>query len=283
MDRMLDRKLAPAVRKLYAAESRALRRALVEALSTQLQLPVGPRHVQAVERALARRLPALGRRLGAQLAEQTRETQAEAIRSLASFMGVLKPGGTVLDDHRISESVIRRDKADLTVQRRTNGKILAYDVAVQARKALHTRAPDMKVKDLINHIHSTFDDQLWRVERTMRTETSRTFNTTQDAAFVQLMDEFPGIYRRWTELVNDITGAPLDNRVGKDSLVLHGQLAKPGHLFFMPPAQAPKGMAGRAWEAPPNRPNDRAVLTPWFEGSGVPGWLWTGSTRISLE
>lgn len=222
--------------------------------------------------------------MGAALADQTRETQAEAVRSLAAFMGVLKPGGTVLDDHRTSESIIRRDKADLTVRRRDGGKIIAFDVAQETRKALATRTPDMKVKDLINHIHKSFDDQYYRVERTMRTETSRTFNTTQDAAFHELIDEFPGIYRRWTELVSDITGGPLDNRVGKDSLVLHGQLAQPGKLFFMPQHPlAPKWMLGHAWVAPPNRPNDRAVLTPWFEGSGVPGWIWTGSTRISLK
>jgi hypothetical protein len=34
----------------------------------------------------------------------------------------------------------------------------------------------------------------------------------------------PGVLMRWTEHVNDMTRQPLDKRVGKDSIALHGQL-----------------------------------------------------------
>lgn len=284
MDRMLDRKLTPTLRKTFAQESRELRKALSQALYGQRGLTVSRQHVKAVEAALAARMPGFGRLMSAALADQTRETQAEAVRSLGKFMGALRREGTRLDDPRVFESIIRTDRKLLKEQRRDSGKQLVFDTTHEIRQSLKVLPKDAKVRDLIEQVHAKFEEQWWRVERTMRTETSRAFNTTQDTAFDELGEEFPGIYRRWTELVSDLTGAPLDNRVGKDSLVLHGQVAKPGKPFRMPAHPlAPSYMVGKSWLCPPNRPNDRAVLTPWFAGSGVPAWTIRGGERVSLK
>ncbi len=93
---------------------------------------------------------------------------------------------------------------------------------------------------------------------------------------------------RWTEKVDDATGRPLDKRVAGDSLVLHGQLAAPVGLalFIMPGWGTDKtssAMAGDTWYHPPNRPYDRAILTPWFPGSGVPGWMLKDGDRLDLS
>ncbi len=125
--------------------------------------------------------------------------------------------------------------------------------------------------------------ELWRARRLVVTETAFTHNAAQAGALTALATEpdLRSLRMRWTELVDDLTGRPLDRRVGDDSLELHGQLAPPGGRFIMPPDVTRKvgRLAGRSWMHPPNRPHDRAVLTPWLPGMGQPGWVWTGSHR----
>jgi hypothetical protein len=88
------------------------------------------------------------------------------------------------------------------------------------------------------------------------------------------------------------TGEPLDDRVAVDSLALHGQLADAAGFFTMPATapvadkkgqtMVPAALVGLQWEFPPNRPNDRAVLSPWMSGWGVPAWEWVGGRRSWL-
>jgi hypothetical protein len=89
------------------------------------------------------------------------------------------------------------------------------------------------------------------------------------------------LMQRWTELVDDATGRPLDNRVAADSLAMHGQVAPPGGSFLMPAAGG--ALAGQSWTHPPNRPNDRAVLTPWMPTWGVPAWQFRNGRRVNLR
>lgn len=123
----------------------------------------------------------------------------------------------------------------------------------------------------------------YMIERTIRTETSFAYNEAQaDAVGLVERDlEFRGrIFSRWTELVDDATGKPFDNRVAGDSLAMHGQVARPGGMFTMPNDRRAGKMVGMSWSHPPNRPNDRSVLTPWMPGWGVPGWLLVGGTKL---
>ncbi len=122
-------------------------------------------------------------------------------------------------------------------------------------------------------VQATIDAGWWRVERLLRTETAYAFNAVADASVTKLAEQHRDVRKRWTERVDDRTGRPLDNRVAADSLVLHGQIAKPGGVFTMPAAPgAPPKMVGLSWAFPPNRPNDRAVVLPWRPGWGIPGW-----------
>jgi hypothetical protein len=115
-------------------------------------------------------------------------------------------------------------------------------------------------------------------ERLVRTETSRSYNQAQSDAITEIARTTPGLWKRWTELVDDWSGSPLDNKVARDSLVLHGQVARVDGHFTMPPDQrAPAVMVGKTWAQPPNRPNDRAVLTPWMREWGIPAWAWQGA------
>jgi len=129
------------------------------------------------------------------------------------------------------------------------------------------------------------DDQAWKVERLVRTEASYGYNLTQAAALRAFPTERGQLlWGRWTERVDDESEEPLDDRVGEDSIVLHGQVARPGGMYTMPAESgAPEKMIGMQWAFPPNRPNDRAILLPWMRDWGVPGWVYQGGRRIYLD
>lgn len=116
---------------------------------------------------------------------------------------------------------------------------------------------------------------MWRVDRVVRTESSFAFNQARMQAITEMHARDRRIFMRWTERVDDFTGRPLDNKVAADSLAMHGQIARPGEMF-----NAPDG-AG-SWAAPPNRPNDRAVLLPWMRDSGIPAWSYQGGLRVEF-
>lgn len=123
-------------------------------------------------------------------------------------------------------------------------------------------------------------------ERIVRTELSYAYNATARATNEEQASEYDGeIWNQWTEHVEG--GVPLDDRVGDDSLALHGQVAPPGGMFTQPPT-SPRGeevsesLVGQTWMHPPNRPNDRSVLVPWRQQWGVPGWLWRDGARLRV-
>jgi hypothetical protein len=71
--------------------------------------------------------------------------------------------------------------------------------------------------------------------------------------------------------------------VADDSLALHGQVAHPGGYFTMPiDPDVEERFWGKRWMFPPNRPNDRAVLSPWRPGWGIPAWEFKGGRRVNL-
>jgi len=141
-----------------------------------------------------------------------------------------------------------------------------------------------KVADIIAEAGLGLDDSWWKIERVVRTRTADIFNEAQADAIGELSVQFPSIQMRWTELVDEVTGAPLDRRVGRDSLALHGQLTPPGHLFTMPEdPRAPPKMVGQSWIHPPNRANDRAVCAPWMPGWNVPVYRVRGTSRVPVN
>lgn len=140
---------------------------------------------------------------------------------------------------------------------------------------------------LIARVGAVGDLEWYRAERIVRTELSFAAGRGARAAADEQADELGGdLWSRWTEHVSD-AGAPLDDRVGVDSEAMHGQVAPPGEPFTQPPTNrqgdlVSESLAGREWTAPPNRPNDRAVLVPWRAHWGVPGWRWEDGTRVPV-
>lgn len=132
----------------------------------------------------------------------------------------------------------------------------------------------------IDRVQPTIQGQWWQAERIVRTEYSYAFNATHADGIQAVSAEVDDLYQQWIEHVDD-SGRPLDDRVGEDSIVLHGQVVKAGGMFVMPPdPRVSKTMWNKRFAHPPNRPNDRAVLTAWRPGWGGLAWEWVAGRRV---
>jgi hypothetical protein len=139
--------------------------------------------------------------------------------------------------------------------------------------------------EVVEKIAKHSDIEFWKAERVVRTEQAWAYNATQREGIAETAKAIGDMYMRWTELVDDFSHQPLDDRVGFDSIALHGQVAKPGGLFTMPPGakHVHSSLQNRSWEQPPNRPNDRASLMPWRPGWDVPGWQLVGGSKVDVK
>jgi len=145
--------------------------------------------------------------------------------------------------------------------------------------------------DAIDRVMDAIGGEWWQAERVVRTELAYADNATISDGIEDLNEEFPGMMQRWEELC-DPYGRPLDDRVAVDSIAMHGQVAPAGGWFTMPDTapfpdkkgktEVPDALVGESWEFPPNRPNDRSVLSPWLKRWGVPGWQLLAGHRVTL-
>jgi hypothetical protein len=158
------------------------------------------------------------------------------------------------------------------------------------------------VAHVIDRVAEAQDTEWWRAERIVRTELAGAYNTTSADAFKEAAAELPDLEMRWCEYVDDETLAAKDNRVAIDSIIMHGQIVKPGHQFRFPPESAwpdevdwgdkdiekqvkriPKHVLNGSWGAPPNRPNCRATVSPVRPHWGVWGWRLDNGQRVPVE
>lgn len=168
------------------------------------------------------------------------------------------------------------------------GQAVVQKVQDQLAVSLVSAQPTSEVMDKVADI---IDGEWWQGERIVRTELAWAYNGALRDGIKESAQEIDELYQRWEENCGD-SGQPLDNRVAVDSIAMHGQVAKAGGLFVMPPVApfpdaegntlVPRSLVGKAWEFPPNRPNDRSVLSPWMKSWGIPGWRYVGGRREPL-
>lgn len=98
----------------------------------------------------------------------------------------------------------------------------------------------------------------WRI---VRTEASNAYNSAKIEALSELQESIPELQKKIL--------AHFDNRTASDSVAVHGQIRSisGADRFFV-------DGAGRVYEHPPARPNDRETVIPWN-----PGWPDVPSTR----
>lgn len=144
------------------------------------------------------------------------------------------------------------------------------------------RATGQNTSQIIDRVLGVADMQWWKGERIVRTELSWAANATHSDGLAECRQVLPDLKQRWVEHCSDGSPPiPMDDRVGDDSIAMHGQVVVPGALFTMPP-DSPTGkpvslsLVGRTWAFPPNRPNDRATISPWRPDWEIPGWEWRG-------
>jgi hypothetical protein len=239
----------------------------------------------------------LARRMAGALGEVSRDAQEDSLRALtrdlrglekkfsgaqivlpieeaARFQGVLDQRRTsLLSAH---DSSMRRYGANLVAK-------MQNELSVSLMAAETT-------SEAIDRIVKVAGNEWWQGERIVRTEVAWAYNATHADGVEEAKEDLPDIMMRWSEHVDDFTYSPLDQRVGVDSIAMHGQLAPPGGMFTMP-STAPvpdwtgntfvdDSLVGESWSFPPNRPNDRAVLAPWRPDWGIPGWIWRNGRRV---
>lgn len=193
------------------------------------------------------------------------------IEDVARFQGVL--------DKRSTSLLARHDTSLDKYGKRTVVKIEGE----LSKSLLMGESPNQA----IDRVSEVIDGQWWEAERIVRTELMHASNATQADAIADSRKVMPDIMMQWVEMVSD-RGSPLDDRVGVDSLALHGQVTAPGRPFTCP-ARAPNGktvsdsLAYEEIDHPPNRPNDRATIVPWRPGWGIYGWKYVNGRRIQVK
>ena len=281
-DRVLDKSELIPIRRIYERETNGIARTLSRSAKARSRSEAMP-HLGNLVTVAKQQVGTLGWKVGDQLARTSRLVYTEGYRSIANVVGSIYGGSPLDEEARLSKLLSRRTlELDRLRQDSSDGMVLDMQGSIARKMKLAAIEEDATVGDLIETAESVVEAEAWRLERLVRTETSFAFNQAAFDALNELSGDpdFKGMYGRWTEMINDITGRPFDNKVAKDSIALHGQLARPGKEFRMPPSADVGKYRDLAWLHPPNRCNDRAILVPWSRDFGIPGYILQGGRRV---
>ena len=230
-------------------------------------------------------------KMAGKLGELSLQAQVESLRGLTRQIAKLEleyrghaPALPIDQAEQFTGIIGRRRTSIMRVHRDSMARYGADNVKLIEDGLAQSLIQGETTGDAIDRIISITHGQFYQAERIARTELSWAFNSVHRDGIISAATVLPGLMSRWSEHVDDLSGQPFDNRVGEDSLAMHGQVAPPGGRFTMPPETpdgkpVSKGLVGMAWDFPPNRPNDRAVLDPWHADWGIPGWQWRDGRR----
>lgn len=235
----------------------------------------------------------VSKRLVGELGDAARDTQRDTLRALSRNLGKLehKFQGTApilpVEDVARFQGVI--DKRATSLMRRHDSSMSRYgkrNVLAMEKELSKSLLQGESQHEAIDRVVGVMDGQWWEGERIVRTELSWAANATQVDGLTSAREVVPDMMMQWRELVSE-DGEPFDDRVGEDSLALHGQVVVPGSMFTCPRAtpegeDVPEALAMEEIAFPPNRPNDRATISPWRRGWEIPGWRFAGGRRIQI-
>jgi hypothetical protein len=112
--------------------------------------------------------------------------------------------------------------------------------------------------DRVAGTSGVFAGQRWRAERIARTELAYTYGVTKHQTMLEIVrTDIPDLHKKLIETSDD--------REGEDSKDLNGQMRRVGEPFVWVVKDAHGKPTGKIvkYQAPPNRPHDRAVVIPW--------------------
>lgn len=228
----------------------------------------------------------IARAMAGESAVLSRETQVESLRGLSNWMGRMEKAYTgaapVLPIDEVARfwGVIDKRRTSLIRAHETSMASYGARVAAKIEEGLGmSLATGETMTEAVDRVREAADVEWWQAERVVRTEQAWAFSATQADGIAAIAEEDDSVYMRWVEHVTD-DGEPMDDRVGEDSLVLHGQVARPGGLFYMPrDKRVDPNMWGESWAHPPNRPNDRSVISAWKPGWGGLAWVYASGRK----
>lgn len=239
-------------------------------------------------------------RMTGALGDASAQVQHAALRGLISDVRKLEahfrglPAGPLpIEEAATFSGVIKGRAASLLDQHATSmGRYGARVVRSMREQMSIGLMAGESTGDVVDRVREVADLEWWQAERIVRTELAWTASATQADGIAASAQALPDLRMRWSELCDDETGEPLDDRVAVDSIAMHGQCALPGQVFRMPATapfpdadgntKVPAALVGKSWLFPPNRPNDRSSIQPWRPGWGIPGWRYAGGRRVRL-
>lgn len=254
--------------RAYEREQRAIIREIAEAYRGRGGEALDARTRRAIAARLRRAQVETARRLADQLTTTHSFAHAQSLRGLARLVGRLE--GQALDEAPRLQTLLNRPQVGRGVQRLA-ARQAAAAVTAQEAALVRALAEGHTVAAALRGAEQAALAEGWRMARAARTEAAYAYNAAISEGVEILEEEVPGLRARWTEHVDDSTWAPLDDKVAADSIALHGQV-RGEHGSFIMPNDGPADLVGKTYDHPPNRPNDRAVLTPWHRSWGIPAY-----------
>lgn len=290
LDRLMDRRSVLALQKFYTRAQDDLEARLMKMAKGVHKEPLTPLQVQQLLQQVRLALQIIAGRLHQQFMPISEEAQQEGLEQVAQTIEEQERrafGLTVslpLGDAAVDAALIEKRRRAFELMNAASYRRFGEAVAGAVEGALAgVLAIGGTPADAIEKIRETADENWWQSERIIHTELPHAFNTAHSDSIALVAQQFPGMGKRWCELVDDLTGRPLDNRVGNDSLVLHGQITDVKGRFVMPPdPSVHRSFWNQTYLESPNRPNDRSITMPWRPGWGVPGYLWKNGTRVPI-
>lgn len=274
------------IQRVYDTNVERIVKVLAHQLRSDLKASADPHWIARAMTWVDRGFRVLSKNVSLEMAADTSTVYGQGIAAAADVFSFIRGADSVLNDAAKMSEMVTMKEDMLALLRERSTMATAGNIKMRVHQALRDVTPEMHVSDLISTTAETMHHEGWQLRRLVRTETSYAYNLAQTEGLQELasQDEFRGkVFSRWTERIDDFTGRPFDDKVAKDSFAMHGQVVVPGQYFRMPEgAPVSARLTGRSWPHPPNRPNDRAVLTPWMQEWGVPAWMWKSGVRITM-
>jgi hypothetical protein len=242
----------------------------------------------------------ISRRMAGDLGDLSKQAQVNSLRGLINNFNEMEDlftgSSIVLPIEEASRfwGVIDERRSSLLLQHETSmnryGGALVGDMEQQLALSMATGET---VDQAIDRIEEVADVKWFQAERIVRTEQSFAYNATHIDGIKEIAQDVDDIYMRWTEFVTD-AGVPLDTRVGADSVLMHGQVARPGEGWTVPDEDEPvmiggkerkvsPSLLGKTVYAAPLRPNGRETVTAWRPSWGGLAWTYINGRKEILS
>ena len=287
-DRLLDKQGILPVKEVFDAGVAGVQTQLRRAYRGRLAGEVSPQIRREITQFLVAQIRSLSNEISAIMLRSIHTTIDESLGAVSRFLFRMFGKPTPVDDPVVAARITRACRGKIAFLRKEAARALSESLVDGLNSALQIRGrTGDTIGSFLEAIETEFEASWWLVARTIRTETSRAFNMVQGAVLEEVSREIKGLMARWTELVDDVTELPMDADVGDDSRILHGQVSNPLALKFTcltryKEVEAPPSLANKSWPHPPNRPNDRAVLTPWHKDWKIPAYIVQAGQRIPM-